>query len=85
MLGDVFKEVLLVSEALVAGVAFEGFVGLVATAVALQVGELGEGFGTSDLGAAVRFVSGVGSDVLLQVRQLGKLPLADFAAVRLDA
>lgn len=72
-------------EALVAGVAFEGLVRLVAAAVALEVGELGEGFGTSDLGAAIGLVPSVCSDVLLEMRQLGELPLADLAAVGLDA
>lgn len=85
VLRDVFEEVLLVGEALVAGVAFEGLIRLVAAAVALEVGELREGFGTSDLGAAIGLVSGMCSDVLLEVRQLGELPLADLAAVRLDA
>lgn len=55
------------SEAFVAGVAFERLVGLVAAAVALEIGKLGECFGATDLGATVRFVTGVGSDVLLQV------------------
>ena len=35
--------------------------------------------------ALVRLVSCVSSDVLLEVRQLGELPLADLAPVRLDA
>lgn len=72
-------------KAFVAGVAFEGFVGLVAAAVALEVGELGEGFGAADLCAAVGLVAGVGADVLLKVRQLGEFPLAYLATVRLDA
>lgn len=66
--GDVFEQVLLVGEALIAGVAFEGLVGLMAAAVALEVGELGEGFGASDLGATIGLVSSVRSDVLLEVR-----------------
>lgn len=82
---DVFQQILLVREAFVAGVAFEGLVGLVAAAVALEVGELGEGFRAADLGAPVGFVSCVGADVLLQVRELGELALADLAAVGLDA
>lgn len=72
-------------EALVTGVAFEGLVCLVTAAVALEVGELGEGFGTSYLGAAIGLISGVCSDMLLEMRQLGELPLADLAAVGLDA
>ena len=35
--------------------------------------------------ALVGLVAGVGPDVLLQVGQLGELPLADLAPVRLDA
>ena len=35
--------------------------------------------------ALVRLVSSVGSDVLLEVGQLGELPLTDLAPVRLDA
>lgn len=72
-------------KAFVAGVALEGFVCLVAAAMALQVGELAEGFGAADLGAPVGFVPGVGPDVLLEVGQLGELSLADLAAVGLDA
>lgn len=85
VLWDVFQQILLVREALVAGVAFEGLVGLVAPAVALEVGELGEGLGAADLGAPIGLVAGVGADVLLEMRQLGELALADLAAVGLDA
>ena len=35
--------------------------------------------------ALVGLVAGVGADVLLQVTQLGELPLADLAAIGLDA
>ena len=42
MLGDVLKQGLLVSKALVAGVALVGFIRLVAPRVGLQVGQLGE-------------------------------------------
>lgn len=72
-------------KAFVAGITFEGLICLVAAAVALQVRELGESFGATDLGAPVGLVTCVGSDVLLEVRQLGELPLADLAAIRLDA
>lgn len=82
---NVFEKVLLVREALVAGVAFEGLVGLVAAAVALEVRELGEGLRAADLSAAVGLITCVGADVLLQVRQLGELALADLATVRLDS
>lgn len=54
-------------KAFVAGVAFERFVGLVATAVALQVRELRECLGAAYLGAPVGLVTCVGSDVLLKV------------------
>lgn len=82
---NVLEQVLLVGEALVAGVALERLVGLVAAAVALQVGQLREGLGAADLGAAVGLVTCVRADVLLQVGQLGELALADLAAVGLDA
>lgn len=85
MFRDVLEKILLVGETLVARVAFEGLVCLVAAAVALEVGKLGEGFGTSDLGAAIGLISGVCSDVLLEMGQLGELPLTDLAAVGLDA
>lgn len=53
--------------------------------VGLQVRELGERLGTARVSTFVRFIAGVGSYVLLEVRQLGELPLADLAPVRLDA
>lgn len=85
VLRDVFQQILFVGEALVAGVAFEGFVGLVAPAVALEVRELGEGLGAAYLGAPIGFISCVGPDMLLEVGQLGELALTDLAAVWLDA
>ena len=39
----------------------------------------------TSMAALVGLVPGVGSDVLLQVGQLGELALADLAPVRLDA
>jgi len=52
--------------------------------VRLQIGELREGLGAAGVPALVRFVARVRADVLLQVRQLRELALADLAAVRLD-
>ena len=78
--GNVVEEGVLVDEALVAGVALVGLVRLVASGVRLEVGELREGFRASVVATFVRFVAGVSPDVLLQVRQLGELPLADFAS-----
>jgi len=52
--------------------------------VRLQIGELREGLGAAGVPALVRFVTRVRADVLLQVRQLRELALADLAAVRLD-
>lgn len=84
MFRDVLQQVLFVRKAFVTGVTFERFVGLVTTAVALEVRQLGERFGTTDLRAPVGLVSRMGADMLLQVRQLGEFSLADLAAVRFD-
>ena len=78
--GNVVEQGVLVDEALVAGVALVGLVRLVASGVRLEVGELREGFCASVVATLVRFVAGVSPDVLLQVRQLRELPLADFAS-----
>lgn len=80
VLGNVIEESVLVDEALVAGVALVGFVGLVASGVGLQVGELREGLGAAVVATLVRLVARVCADVLLQVRQLRELSLADFAS-----
>lgn len=85
VLRDVLQQILFVGKALIAGVAFERLVCLVAATVALKVRELREGLGAADLGAAVGLITCVGADVLLEVRQLGELALADLAAVGLDA
>lgn len=85
VLGYVLKQAGLVGEALVAGVAFVRFVGLVTPRVRLEIGQLREGFLAAGVTTLVRFVAGVGANVLLQVRQLGEFALADFATVRLDA
>ena len=45
--GDVVEEGLLVSEALVAGVALVGLVRLMTPGVGLEVGQLGEGLGAT--------------------------------------
>ncbi len=81
MLGDVLEERVLVGEALVAGVALVGLVGLVAARVGLQVGELREGLGAAGVTALVRLVASVRPDVLLQVRQLRELALADLTSM----
>jgi hypothetical protein len=47
VLGDVLEQGLLVSKALVAGVALVGLVSLVTPGVGLQVGQLGEGLGAA--------------------------------------
>lgn len=83
--GDMFQQILLMREAFVAGVTFEGFIGLVAATVALEIRELRESLGAADLGASVGLISRVRTNVLLQVRELRKLPLADFASVRLNS
>ena len=48
----------------------------------LEVGELREGLGAAVVAALVRLVARVRADVLLQVRQLGELSLADLASER---
>lgn len=85
MLGYVFEERRFVAETLVAGIALVRFVSLVAAGVGLEVAELAEGLVAAGVPALVGLIAGVGADVLLEVGQLGELPLADLAAVRLDA
>lgn len=82
--GDVLQQRGLVGEALIAGVALVGLVGLMAPRVALQVAQLAEGLVAPRVATLVRLVARVRADVLLQVGQLGELALADLAAVRLD-
>jgi hypothetical protein len=53
--------------------------------VELEVVQLGEGLGAVWMATLVGLVPGVSFDVLLQVGQLGELPLTDFAVVRLGA
>jgi len=85
VLGDVLQQRRLVGEALVAGVALERLVRLVAPRVRLQVGELREGLLAAGMPALVRLVARMRPDVLLQMRELRELSLADLTAVRLDA
>lgn len=51
----------------------------------LQVAQLTEGLVTAGVTTLVRLVARVRADVLLEVRQLRELALADLAAVRFDA
>ena len=46
----------------------------------LKVGELRECLGAAVVAALVRLVAGMRADVLLEVRQLRELPLADFTS-----
>lgn len=85
MARDVLQEGVLVGKALVAGVALEGLVRLVAARVRLEVGQLREGLVAARVPAQVRLVACVRAHVLLQVRQLGELAVAQVAAVRLHA
>ena len=57
VLGDVLQEGGLVRKALVAGVALEGLVSLVAPRVGLQVGQLGEGLQAARVAALVGFIA----------------------------
>lgn len=51
----------------------------------LQVGQLRKGFLAAGMATLVRFVAGVRSNVLLQMGQLRKFSLANFASIRFDA
>lgn len=57
----------LVGETLVARVAFEGFVRLMATRMGLQIRELGKGLRTAGMTTLVRLVSRMCAYVLLQM------------------
>ena len=85
VLGDVLQEGSLIHETLVASVTLVRFVGLVGSRVTLQVRKLTEGLVATRTPAFIGFVPRVCTDVLLKVRQLGELPLADLAAERFDA
>ena len=85
MLGDVLAEALLVGEALVARVTSIWLVGHVRAGVRLEVGQLREGLPASRMLTLVRLFSGVRTDVLLKVAELGESSLADLALVRFDA
>ena len=50
----------------------------------LKIAQLTKGLTARVEFAPVRFVTGVGTDVLLQMRELREFPLADFTSVRLD-
>ena len=84
VLGDVVQEGGFVGEALVAGVTLVRFVRLMTTGMGLKVGELREGLITSWMTTFVRLVTRVRSYMLLQMRQLRKLSLANLTPVRLD-
>lgn len=84
MLGYVLKERRLVREAFIARVAFEGFVRLVTAGMALKVAELRESFVATGMTAFVWLVTRMRTDVLLKVRQLRKLALANLTTVWLD-
>lgn len=51
----------------------------------MQVGELREGLLAPGMAALVRFVAGVRPDVLLEMREMRKLPLTNLTAVGFDA
>lgn len=51
----------------------------------LQIRKLRKGFLAARMSAFVGFVAGMRADVLLQVRELGELAMADFATVRFYA
>lgn len=81
----VFQECSFFSEALVAAVTFVRFVCLMAARMRLKIGELRKGLVAVGIAALVGLVAGVSPDVLLEMRKLGELAMADLATVRLDA
>lgn len=81
----VFQKSSFFSEALVTAVTFVRFICLMAARVRLEVGELRKGLVAVGVAALVGLVAGVSPDVLLEVRKLGELAMADLATVRLDA
>lgn len=83
--GYVLQQRLFVLETLVARVALERFVRLVASGVRLQIAQLRERLGASRVPALIRFIARMCAYVLLQVAELREPPLADVAPVRLDA
>lgn len=72
---------LFVLETLVATITLVWLVHLVRARVRLQVGQLTKLFGAIGMGTFVGFVAGVGSLVLLEVRELGELSRAGVATV----
>lgn len=82
---DVLEQRRLVRKALVARVALEGLIRLVAAGVRLEVGQLREGLAAARMAALVGLVARVSAHVLLQVRQLGELAPTYLAPVGLDA
>lgn len=85
VLGYVLQKRHLIAKALIARVAFERFIRLMAARMRLQIGQLGERLGAAGVPAFVWLIARMGAYVLLQVRQLRELALANLAAVRLDA
>lgn len=85
VLGYVLEQRLFVLETLVARVALERFVRLMAARVRLQVAELRKRLGAARVPALVRLVTRVRPYVLLQVAELREPPLTYVAPVRLNA
>lgn len=85
VLRDVLEQSSFVSEALVACVTLIWFISCMAPGVRLKVGELRKCLDTSHIAALVRLVTRVRSDMLLQVRKLGELALANFATIWFDS
>lgn len=85
VLRDVLLQAVLIAEAPVARVTSVRLVGHVAAHVALQIGELREGFRAARVATAVRLFAGVGPDVLLQVAELREPAVAELAPVWFDA
>lgn len=65
VLGNVVEQRRLIREALVTGIAFEGFVGLVAAGVRLQIGKLRESLLAARMSTLVGLVARVCAYVLL--------------------
>jgi hypothetical protein len=83
--GNVFQQCSLIRKAFIAGIAFVWFVSGMASRVRLEVRKLRESLRTAWMPTFIRFVACVRADMLLEMRELRELPLANFTTIWLDA